>query len=165
MTNKLNGQKICIAKDKRKILCPKLYKFRELKNDKNLKRIKDIVKDGFYCSNFLDFNDMNEGVYANNKKNMSITLDEKEAYKICSFSKVEALHHELMWGHYANAGMGVAIEVSVNKCDDLYEVKYKDSKDDLDNIEDILTHKSTVWEYEKECRYLSKRTENPIKDR
>ena len=65
MTNKLNGQKICIAKDKRKILCPKLYKFRELKNDDNLTRIKDIVKDGFYCSNFLDFNDMNEGVYAN----------------------------------------------------------------------------------------------------
>ena len=66
-----------------------------------------------------------KGFMLTSKKNMSITLDEKEAYKICSFSKVEALHHELMWGHYANAGMGVAIEVSVNKCDDLYRLNIK----------------------------------------
>ena len=162
MTNKLNGQKICITKSKKKILCPKLYKFRELKNYTDLSRIKDIIEKGFYCSNFLDFNDMNEGVYRNSQNNISITLDEKKVYKICSFSKVEALHHELMWGHYANAGMGIAIEVAVNSCDDLYKIIYTDDKDDLNKIEDILTRKSTVWEYEKECRYLSKEEKNPV---
>jgi hypothetical protein len=47
----------------------KLYKFRKLANCEDLERIKEIIKTGkFHCSNFLDFNDMNEGVFYANPK-------------------------------------------------------------------------------------------------
>jgi hypothetical protein len=133
----------------------KLYKFRSLANGKDLNRIKDIIENGFYCSNFLDFNDMNESVFSINLENINITLDQKQEYKICSFSKEEALDKQLMWGHYANAGMGIAIEV-VNDCENMKEVNYEDSYKGLNTIEEILTHKTKEWKYEHECRYISK---------
>lgn len=135
----------------------KLYKFRALANCKDLKKIKDIIESGFYCSNFLNFNDMNEGVFSINQKNINITLNEKEKYKICSFSGEKALNSKLMWGHYANAGMGVVIEIEVNNqyINDIKKVVYCDNYDKLDSIEKILTHKSKEWSYEHEFRYLS----------
>jgi hypothetical protein len=75
-----------------------LYKFRKLANCKDLEKIEEIIEKGFYCSNFLDFNDMNEGVFSINLKNISITLNEKQEYKICSFSGKNALKSQLMWG-------------------------------------------------------------------
>jgi hypothetical protein len=36
------------------------------------------------------------------------------------------------------------------------EVNYEDSYKELNTIEEILTHKAKAWEYEQECRYLSK---------
>jgi hypothetical protein len=122
----------------------KLYKFRPLKNTDHLDRIKDIIKNGFYCCDFLKFNDMNEGVFTINKINLHIDLSEKQKYKICSFSGENALNSQLMWGHYANAGMGVVIEVDVSggKCNQIKQVKYANSTDDLNTTEEILTRKS-----------------------
>ena len=136
----------------------KLYKFRPLKNTDHLERIKDIIKNGFYCCDFLKFNDMNEGVFTLNQKNFNIDLSEKQKYKVCSFSGKNALNSQLMWGHYANAGMGVVIEVDVSggKYDQIKQVKYANSTDDLNTTEKILTHKSDEWKYEDEFRYLSK---------
>lgn len=135
----------------------KLYKFRPLKNKENLKRIEDIIKNGFYCCDFFKFNDMNEGVFTLNQINLDIDLLEKLKYKICSFSGENALNSQLMWGHYANAGMGVVIEVDVagEKCNQIKQVKYVNSTDDLNTIEEILTRKSEEWKYEDEFRYLS----------
>ncbi len=140
----------------------KLYKFRALQDGNDLERIKDIIDEGFYCTDFLNFNDMNEGVYVNNEKNVNIELSNKIGYKICSFSEEGALSSELMWGHYTNAGKGVAIEVRVKNFPDLHKVQYIDHKNDLDTIQDILTHKSTVWSYEKEWRYLKESNVNPV---
>lgn len=158
----------------------KLYKFRALGNCKDLKtddlgRIKDIIDtDKFHCSNFLDFNDMNEGVFSINPENIGITLPLKQQYKICSFSTRRSLKNQLMWGHYANAGMGVAIEIEVGLKKDLKnkkikqveysQVKYSNEYSRLDSIEDILTHKSKKWSYENEFRYLSNEgTEDKVK--
>jgi hypothetical protein len=133
----------------------KLYKFRPLGKCTDLSRIKSIISKGFYCSDFLRFNDVNEGVFTINKHNMNITLSEKQQYKICCFSRENALNSQLMWGHYANAGMGVAIEVDVTNCENIEPVLYSDEDKNLNTIKQILIRKSKEWSYENECRYLT----------
>ncbi|HZF71449.1 DUF2971 domain-containing protein [Sulfuricurvum sp.] len=132
----------------------KLYKFRALRTNKDFNRVKDIIENGFYCNDILGFNDMNEGVYTKNLNNQNISLLEKKEYKICSFSGVKALSSELMWGHYANSGRGIVIEIDVEHCHNIKEVKY-DNDNNLNTIEEILTNKSEEWIYEDEYRYLS----------
>ncbi len=131
-----------------------LYKFRGLENKQDYKRVIDIIKNGFYCNDILGFNDMNEGVYTNNLQNQGVTLSEKQKYKICSFSGINALKSELMWGHYANTGRGIIIEVDVNDCHNIKEIKYNNNNN-LNSIDEILTNKSQEWSYEDEYRYLS----------
>ena len=109
-----------------------LYKFRALCDDASLKRIIDILEKGFYCSQFFDFNDFNEGVFSTSDNPSGVNLDEKIDYKICSLSKEEALSNHLMWGHYANSGMGVAIQIKTRHDElnelNLYEVIYDNDK-------------------------------------
>jgi len=141
-----------------------LYKFRGLQDEKDYKRVIDIIENGFYCNDILGFNDMNEGVYTNNLQNEGVDLSEKQKYKICSFSGINALKSELMWGHYANTGRGIIIEIDVENCHYIKEVSY-DNNTDLNTIEDILTNKSLEWAYEDEYRYLStyKLDDNKVK--
>ncbi len=134
----------------------KIYKFRSLGDAKHLSRIKGIIENGFYCCDFLEFNDMNEGVFIINNSNVQIDVSDKQKYNICSFSGKNALNSQLMWGHYANAGMGIAIEVDIKDFSNIKKVNYDNSKENLDTIEEILTHKSLEWAYENEFRYLSK---------
>jgi len=140
----------------------KLYKFRALTTCKEYERIKDIIENGFYCNNFLEFNDMNEGVYTHNPDNIHITLEEKSKYYICSFSRGKALSNELMWGHYANAGKGIAIEVEVSKkyleSESIVSINYSSSKEGFKSEKDALSNKSLEWAYEDEYRYLSRDT-------
>ncbi len=163
----------------------KLYKFRPLGNCKDLERIEDIITNGFYCCDFLQFNDMNESVYTAQQthQNMpTLELDQKLEYKICSFSGINALKNQLMWGHYANAGMGVVIEIETNAdikiVDDtnidlygeeeglkgaIYKIYYNDEYNkELKFMQEILTHKTIAWEYENEFRYIEKTTEEKI---
>ncbi len=134
----------------------KLYKFRPLADCNDLERIEYIINSGFYCCDFLNFNDMNEGVFSANQSNIS--LDQKQQYKICSFSGKNALNSQLMWGHYANAGMGIVIEVEANNCKNIKEVIYSDKYSELNSIEieEILTHKTIEWKYENEFRCIIK---------
>jgi len=136
----------------------KLYKFRPLKNCDDLDKIKDIIENGFFCCDFLNFNDMNEGVFTINSNNRKINLKEKQKYKICSFSGANALNKQLLWGHYANTGMGIVIELEINNAehDKIKQVRYTNSTENLDTIEHILTRKSEEWKYENEFRYLIK---------
>lgn len=76
----------------------KLYKFRPLLTCCNYDRVISIIRDGFYCCSFLDFNDVNEGVFPVSKKTQSVDLNQKLEYRICSFSKEKALSSQLMWG-------------------------------------------------------------------
>ena len=132
----------------------KLYKFRALGIYKDFKKVKDVIENRFYCNDILGFNDMNEGVYIKNLNNKYVSLSKKQKYKICSFSGIKALKSELMWGHYANTGRGVVIEVDVENSHNIKEVNY-DNNNNLNTIEEILTNKSKEWIYEDEYRYLS----------
>ena len=106
---------------------------------------------------------MNEGVFSVSASNLEIGLSQKGEYKICSFSGMNALKSQLMWGHYANAGMGVAIELEVSNCSQIHEVVYNDSTENLNNVKAILTRKSLEWAHEEEFRYLSKNQKSKVK--
>ncbi len=155
----------------------KLFKFRSLQSCTDLKRIIDIHKKGFFCNDILNFNDMNEGIFRTCDF-PSIGLCEKTKYKICSFSGINALNNELMWGHYANAGKGIVIEIDVGQSDEvdaqeiienIYQVRYSNQitigNDRIynDPIIDILTRKSLVWKNEDEFRYIKKTDNNKVK--
>ena len=141
----------------------KLYKFRPLGENKHLERIKDIINSGFYCCDFLSFNDMNEGVFSVNVHNVNIDVSKKKKYRICSFSGISALNNQLMWGHYANTGMGIVIEIEVSDCHEIKQVRYSNVTTNLNSIEAVLTRKSEDWQYEDEFRYLSKNTDEKVK--
>jgi len=61
-----------------------------------------------------------------------------------------------MWGHYANAGKGIVIEIDTytQYDSDIKKIIYRKNKN-LNTLEKILTHKSKEWKYEDEYRYLS----------
>jgi hypothetical protein len=159
----------------------KLYKFRPLATDgvdSDFSRLKDILKTGkFWCSKFSDLNDPLEGFYAflNGSyvsKTARLIYDEKENYKICSFSDEEAFSNPAMWGYYANGFRGVAIEIEV--CRNKVEpIKYKQNIPKLKNrpsdeeakkeAKKILTTKLKPWEHENEYRFLEKSSSNEFK--
>jgi hypothetical protein len=122
------------------------------------------MDDGFYCCDFFDFNDSNEGVFFVGSEFKNIKIEQKLEYRICSFSAEKALKSQLMWGHYASAGMGVTIEVDVTKNHpDFYRVKYDGKTSESEGIKNILTNKSREWRHEREWRYLSKESRRYLK--
>ena len=143
----------------------KLYKFRPLAEVKDFERAKTILNTGiFWCSKFLELNDPMEGVFYIRNKNVDGIYNEKNKYRICSFSDEAAFENPCMWGYYANGFKGIAIEIEVDKG----KVKKIDYKDDIDNIngskpdaiEAILTTKLASWNHEVEYRFLKKSEEN-----
>lgn len=149
----------------------KLYKFRALSNCDDFSRIKEIIETGeFWCSKFMDMNDPMEGVYLSaelNKKEIAKIYDEKESYKICSFSGENGFKNPLMWGYYANGFKGIAIEIEIeesdNQQDKIVPINYETKKDERGNIIDILTYKRKCWEHENEYRFLDKEIGNRVK--
>lgn len=135
------------------------YKFRSLQN---LKRFIDIILNNrLYASRYDELNDPMEGVYLTNPSNGNIIrLLRMEKYKtrICSLS--EDYRHTLLWSHYADSHKGCCIEVSaVNERELPTSVRYIEEipvVNDMQDGKELLSHKSTVWEYEKEVRYFRK---------
>lgn len=135
------------------------YKFRDLQD---LKRFIDIILNKrLYASRYGELNDPMEGVYLTDSLNSNIIrLLKEEKYKtrICSVSK--DCKHTLLWAHYADGHKGCCIEVSVPnervRPEEINYVKDLPIINDLRQGKDLLIHKSTVWEYEKEVRFFSK---------
>lgn len=137
------------------------YKFRSLQN---LKRFIDIIlNERLYASRYNELNDPMEGVYLtdpSNKNIIRLLRIKKYKTRICSLSKDHK--HTLLWSHYADSHTGCCIEVSaVNEREEPTTVRYIENipvVNDNDNIEgkELLSHKSTVWKYEKEVRYFRK---------
>ena len=104
----------------------KLYKFRPLGNCHDLERIEQIIKeDKFWCSKLWDLNDPMEGVYRNkyfDKLDSDKTFNEKNKYRICSFSGKKGLKNPILWGYYAHGFRGVAIEIEAKK--NIEEITY-----------------------------------------
>jgi hypothetical protein len=153
----------------------KLYKFRPLANDTDFDRLKSILDTGeFWCSKFSGLNDPMEGAFTllnrpNASKIIDSIYDEKESYKICSFSGEGAFSNPLMWGYYANGFRGVAIEIEIDK-NEVKQIEYVDEIPSLEKLklnnltaEKILTTKLSPWSHECEFRYLKKDFDNLLK--
>ncbi len=139
-----------------------LYKYRSIRDFKYFVDI--ILKRRLYTSPYFDLNDPMEGQYLYNQGELSKELvraikGEKEKFRICSLSKEP--EHPLMWAHYADGHHGVVIGVTVNH--EKYDVRPVIYSDALPSIntsnyismqtaKDILCHKVSVWEYDKEER-------------
>ena len=142
--------------------------------------MKEIIDEEseFWCSFFWELNDPMEGVFhfyikqngdknkdENNKKLkilLSKIYNEKEKYKICSFSGKNGFINPLLWGYYANGFKGVAIEIEVKK-KNIYKIQYVSeilpitkSKEDInvEDVKEILTRKLNNWQHEYEFRFL-----------
>lgn len=142
-----------------------LYKFRRLESDEDFKRIKECLSTGkFYCSEFSDLNDPMEGVFtASEGTTIKEALNLKKRYKICSFSSRKGLENPCMWGYYANAFKGIAIEIELMKFETsnkiIKDIKYENNLPELDTLDEnkvktVLTSKMKSWEHECEWRLL-----------
>lgn len=152
----------------------KLYKFRPLGNESDLMRAKQIIETGyFWCSKFSELNDPMEGSFSTtmNSEFLDGMRDEKNQFKICSFSGKKAFLNPSIWGYYANGFKGLVIEIEVKLFDDterlLKKVKISDtipeidtSISDEDNARVVLMSKSKYWKKEDEYRFLVKSIEN-----
>lgn len=145
----------------------KLYKFRPLGDDLSFCRAKEILRTGeFWCSRFWELNDPMEGVYsfsAADGVNTGDVFSEKARYVICSFSGEEAFSDPAIWGYYANAFKGVAIEIEVPD-NEITKMNYAKDVDHWSEMVEslaadkrakkILTTKLDRWEREHEFRFL-----------
>ena len=141
----------------------KLYKFRPLRNELDLYRIKEILADHvFWHSKFWELNDPMEGVFTieNNEKRINEIFDSKSKYGICSFSGLKGFENPILGGYYANGFKGLAIEIEVDTSY-VKHVKYPVSLNEINNsnpdsIEMVLRTKLKNWEHENEFRSLNK---------
>lgn len=136
-----------------------LYKYRSLEN---LERFLDIIIDKkLYGALYKEMNDPMEGYFQYDPNIDKILvrsiLDGKNRHYICSLSKRPDIG--LMWTHYANENKGCCIEVEVtSKTWQLLDVEYSSQipvLTDRTSIEDILSVKAKMWEYEEEVRFIS----------
>lgn len=132
-----------------------LYKFRSLQN---LRRFLDIlINKRLYMAHYNEMNDPMEGAFYSDFDNRALLQEiwnGKRKQLICCFST--DYRHTLLWSHYADSHQGACLEVEVTSKLEPYEVDYSPDMPNAarDNIERILTHKSTYWQYENEVRFF-----------
>lgn len=148
------------------------YKYRPLGTKKHLERILEIIwKEELHASNFTRFNDINEGLYYVknfDEKQATNIYKQKSGKNICSFSNKDEINFQddmLMWAHYGNSNIGVRIEFALKNQESLYikpirygtHLAFEDIKTiSSQDIEQILTTKHKMWEYEREYRVFTK---------
>jgi len=137
-----------------------LYKYRTLTD---FQRFMDIiVNKRLYAAHYKDLNDPMEGQYyykdgiLNNSIREKLYTD-KNQLKILSLSKEK--NNLLMWSHYSDGERGIAIGVKINDniydvTDVLYDGLHEVDRENYINLSarGILSHKLSVWNYEKEVR-------------
>jgi len=146
----------------------KLYKFRSLLDCSSLERVANILETGeFWCSPLWEQNDPMEAVYIDRRKfgpdgDLPDLFNQKNEYRICSFSSKKALKNPLMWGYYAGGFKGVVIEIEAPEGGDLgaqivdYKNELPEIHGDEDAIRKVLTTKLKRWKHEAEYRFLLK---------
>jgi len=142
-----------------------LYKYRSLKNFKYFVDI--ILNQRLYASPYFELNDPMEGYYLYSEGSISEDIlkklkGEKEKIRICSLTS--DCYNELMWSHYADGHRGIVIGVEIDR--NYYKVKpiIYDGLLNVNNFStfsqhrtaiEILSHKLSVWKYEKEERIFT----------
>lgn len=139
------------------------YKFRSTQNFKYL--IDILVNQRLYASTYKNLNDAMEGIYiANGLKpsKLKSIKEGKELIKICSLSTDK--EHPLLWGHYADGSRGICIGLKItghnlDKKQIIYDgiPEIRKVIDDKKTVKEILTHKDSSWEYEKELRIFTEK--------
>ena len=132
-----------------------LYKFRSLQN---LRRFLDIlVNKRLYMAHFNEMNDPMEGAFYSGAYDRGLLdgiWEGKRKQIICCFSTDYT--HTLLWSHYADSHQGCCLEVEVTSNLSPRVVHYSPfiPRADVSSLEEILTHKSAYWQYEKEVRFF-----------
>lgn len=134
----------------------KFYKFRSLNNIRWF--IDILLNQRLYAAKYDEFNDPMEGHYLTSPSNIGLIHElkaKKENIRICSLT--QDYKHTLLWSHYADGHHGCCIEVTL-PCNTVSRVNYTDALPRISNFvstEQLLSHKSLIWEYEKEYRIFS----------
>ena len=158
-----------------------------LKEDNS--RFFEILKNNkLHASKFFKFNDMLDCSFSfditKNSKKLEKLLQKiyKEKYtkNICCFSKKfkkDDPNEFLMWAHYANSHYGIridfellknkAIAIKYNKCPFLSNIeKHLVDVDNFElndkDLENIMTCKGGIWQYENEYRVITDDEKIPI---
>jgi len=108
-------------------------------------------------AHYNEMNDPMEGAFYSDVYDRALLKEiwnGKRKQLICCFST--DYRHTLLWSHYADSHQGCCLEVEVTSKLKPHEVNYSPDTPNAarDNIERILTHKSTYWQYEKEVRFF-----------
>lgn len=142
-----------------------LYKYRGIGNFKFFLDI--LVNNRLYASDFESMNDPREGVYSYAEGKITRILKEqiynrKKKLNFCSLSRIS--NSGSMWCHYADDYKGVVFGVKIKKRDkyNIRNIEYISEPmfvdEERDNLAmDILSKKSSSWEYEKEVRVFNER--------
>lgn len=164
----------------------KFYKVRSLTN---LEFFVDILfNERLYCAHFADLNDPFEGIYLSGARfpqevveridleraaleDTSQPIERKEFNRICSLSG--SCEDFRLWSYYGDGHRGVAIEIDFTGHEhDLMPIRYTDAPDDLPvedpkkmSMDELLSVKTTQWEYERESRIVQKEPYYSVKDR
>ncbi len=142
-----------------------LYKYRSLKNFKFFVDI--LINQRLYASPYFELNDPMEGYYLYSKGSMSEEIlkkikGEKEKIRICSLTR--DCYNELMWSHYADGHHGMVIGVEIDNTrykvkpviyDGLMNVSNFNTFSQYRTAIEILSHKLSVWQYEREERVFT----------
>ena len=164
----------------------KLYKFRSLANFEFVLEI--VLNERLYCAHFSDLNDPFEGIYLAvthfppvllqtkgteriSSKNASSLYEQEKYCRICSLSA--DFEDVRLWSHYADGHKGIAIEIDFEGREvDIIPVRYLPELKKYGSTilatpfpEQVLTHKTTHWEYEKEFRILQSDKYYPVEGR
>ena len=143
-----------------------LYKYRGIKDFRYF--IDIVLKKRLYASPYFQLNDPMEGHYLYSTGELESDVRElienqRDKLRICSLSKIP--DNELMWAHYAEGHRGVVIGVEIDETKyEVVPIKYTGLKRigrmDISNstAREILSHKLTVWSYEKEVRIFVEST-------
>ena len=113
-----------------------------------------------FCSKYEELNDPSEWYFTSNEEFNTANLQlEKNKYRICSLSR--NYWSNLMWCLYANDHKGCCIEVEYSHNSDSGIKKVNISYDEnipqidiIDNLVDVLSHKTTDWSHEQEVRVI-----------
>lgn len=134
----------------------KLYKYRPVINDAQLKFALDIIlKQRFYLSDISHFGDPFDA-FQKNKINFS---------NVKSLSLTENGDNRLLWSYYASWYSGIMIELKLNLKDKPFEnlkrIEYTESEDELFNnlAKENCFSKSADFKHEKEWRGIFNTTE------
>lgn len=164
----------------------KLYKYKSLRDFEFFLDI--IINERLYCSEYQKLNDPFEGVFltitrpliATIKPHPLNTLREIKTIKDLPFSKKSkvcslsaSLSDVRLWSYYAEGLKGVAIELDFTGIENsVIAVKYVNEIQKHgttllggSTAEEVLSFKSTHWEFEKEYRIIQEETYFPIIDR